>query len=79
MLMKILATSEIIDDYAPAPSADRSPVRRMTYPRWLRVLGGWIERSRQRHALADLDNRLLDDVGITRSAAAREIAKPFWR
>ncbi len=79
MLMKVLATSEITDDYAPAPSAPRYPVRRMPDPRWWRVLGEWIERSRQRHALAGLDNRLLDDVGITRSQAAREIAKPFWR
>ena len=47
--------------------------------RWLRVLGGWIERSRQRRALAGLDGRLLDDIGIARSAAAGEIAKPFWR
>ena len=71
MLMKTTATTELINDYTAAPAA---PLRR-----WLRVLGAWIERSRQRHALADLDNRLLDDVGITRSAAAREIAKPFWR
>ena len=79
MLIQMLATPDIIDDSAPAPSAHRSPVRPMTTPRWLRILGAWIERGRQRHALADLDNRLLDDVGITRSAAAREIAKPFWR
>ena len=79
MLMKILASPEIFDDYVRAPSAPRSPVHRMPYPRWLRVLGAWTERSRQRHALACLDRRLLDDVGISRSAAAREITKPFWR
>ena len=39
----------------------------------------WMERSRQRRALADLDDRLLEDVGISRSQVSREIAKPFWR
>ncbi len=79
MVMKPLSTFEVTDDHVPALSAPPSYVRRMTYQTWLRVIGAWIERSRQRHALADLDDRLLDDVGIARSAAAREIAKPFWR
>ena len=79
MVMKLLSTFEVTDDHVSALSAPRSYVRRMTYQTWLRVIDAWIERSRQRHALADLDDRLLDDVGITRSAAAREIAKPFWR
>ena len=38
----------------------------------------WAERCRQRTALADLDDRLLDDVGLSREEARREIAKPFW-
>ena len=71
MLMKTTATTELINDYTAAPSA---PLRR-----WLRVLGAWIERSRQRHALADLDDRLLKDAGISRFDAVHEIAKPFWR
>ncbi len=39
----------------------------------------WIERTRQRHALDDLDERLLRDIGVSRSAAQREIDKYFWR
>jgi uncharacterized protein YjiS (DUF1127 family) len=42
------------------------------------VIGAWIERHRQRRALAELDDRLLKDIGITRPEADREIAKPFW-
>jgi uncharacterized protein YjiS (DUF1127 family) len=79
MIMKLLPASEVIDAHVPALSAPQSYVRRMTYQRWLRVIGAWVERSRQRHALADLDAHLLDDIGVTRSEAAREIAKPFWR
>lgn len=42
----------------------------------------WIERSRQRLALLELattDDHLLRDIAVTREAARREAAKPFWR
>lgn len=39
----------------------------------------WIERSRQRRALASLGDDLLDDIGLTRAKAEKEAAKPFWR
>lgn len=39
----------------------------------------WEERHRTRKALAQLDNRLLDDIGITRADAQLETQRPFWR
>jgi len=42
----------------------------------------WNARSSQRRALAwlaDLDDYLLKDIGVTREQARREAAKPFWR
>jgi uncharacterized protein YjiS (DUF1127 family) len=36
-------------------------------------------RSRQREALSGLDNRLLDDIGVSRQQANVEAAKPFWK
>jgi len=36
-------------------------------------------RSRQRRALAELDERLLRDIGRTAEEARREAAKPAWR
>jgi uncharacterized protein YjiS (DUF1127 family) len=42
------------------------------------VLTCW-ERARQRRALAALDDHLLQDVGISRAEAIREIHRPFWR
>ncbi len=39
----------------------------------------WQERSRQRHALAQLSDRMLRDIGIGRADVAAECAKPFWR
>ena len=45
--------------------------------------GDWIcqaySRHRQRRALAQLDDRLLQDIGVTRQQALRESRKPFWR
>jgi uncharacterized protein YjiS (DUF1127 family) len=42
------------------------------------VVRTWFDRSRQRRALAELDDRLLRDIGLTRAQAEREAAKPFW-
>ena len=39
------------------------------------IVRRWLTRSRQMRALADLDDRLLDDVGLTRSDAEREMAR----
>lgn len=39
----------------------------------------WNQRAWQRQHLAELDVRLLKDVGITPAAAAREAKKPFWK
>jgi len=34
---------------------------------------------RQRQALAKLDDRLLNDAGLSRVEAEHEIRKPFWK
>jgi uncharacterized protein YjiS (DUF1127 family) len=36
------------------------------------------ELARSRHQLAQLDERLLRDIGIDRAAARFEATKPFW-
>jgi uncharacterized protein YjiS (DUF1127 family) len=49
---------------------------------WLHTLSFWMDRSRQRsqlRELADLDDDLLRDIGVTREEALREAEKPFWR
>ncbi len=47
--------------------------------RALRTLLIWQERDRQRHALAQLDARMLKDVGLSRAEVALELHKPFWQ
>jgi uncharacterized protein YjiS (DUF1127 family) len=49
---------------------------------WFHILQFWIDRSRQRRRLAELaevDNYLLKDIGVSQDEAWREAAKPFWR
>jgi len=46
-------------------------------------VGAWCrrccERYEQRRHLAELDERMLKDIGITPRQAEQESAKPFWR
>jgi uncharacterized protein YjiS (DUF1127 family) len=49
---------------------------------WLRTLELWIDRSRQRRQLgelAELNDYLLKDIGVSREEAMREAEKPFWQ
>jgi uncharacterized protein YjiS (DUF1127 family) len=39
----------------------------------------WQDRARSRHALQQLDDRMLRDIGVTRADVERQCAKPFWR
>jgi len=78
MLMKLLQVATVSDGSVSALPTIPSYVRLATNRSWIQVIGVWIDRSRQRRALANLDDRLLDDVGISRTEARREIAKPFW-
>ena len=59
------------------PVRARTPIHRVAAA-W-RVVSRWIERVRQRDALAALDDHQLRDIGITRAEVAREWEKPFWR
>jgi len=46
------------------------------------VIRRWIARSRQRQALSELAERndyLLKDIGVTQDEARREAAKWFWQ
>jgi uncharacterized protein YjiS (DUF1127 family) len=52
----------------------RSVVRRL-----LSRLAAWHRRHRQRLDLAELDDHLLADIGVTPQEARHEGAKPFWR
>lgn len=46
---------------------------------WLEAISGMFDRRRQRQALLELDDHLLDDIGLTREQATKEARKPFWK
>ncbi len=71
-------SSEAVSHIVEAMTAALPSLRHCTQ-KVLKVVGPWMDRSRQRRALASLDDRLLKDIGITRSQAEREIGKSFWR
>jgi uncharacterized protein YjiS (DUF1127 family) len=39
----------------------------------------WRENARTRHALAQLNDQMLSDIGLSRASADREASVPFWR
>ena len=43
------------------------------------TLREWRQRIRDRARLAELDERMLKDIGLTRADAEFLINKPFWR
>jgi uncharacterized protein YjiS (DUF1127 family) len=46
--------------------------------RGLDALRTWQQRSRERHDLLCLSERLLRDIGLSRAAIEREACKPLW-
>jgi uncharacterized protein YjiS (DUF1127 family) len=45
----------------------------------LRTVRLWSEQARTRKELAELPDRILQDVGLTRADVVTETDKPFWR
>ena len=62
-------------------------VRRGGARRWLKAslsrisatLHEWLRRRRDRAELATLDERMLRDIGVSRTEVLHELNKPFWR
>jgi len=58
----------------------RTPAVRVPSPfGWVQVLKRMRDRWQQRQALLDLEDRLLDDIGITLEQAEGEARTPFWK
>jgi uncharacterized protein YjiS (DUF1127 family) len=55
----------------------RQTTRRPVLIAWIHAIGTWLVRRRLRQDLSDLDDRLLDDVGIPREVV-RQLGKPPW-
>lgn len=63
-----------------APAAGAPTLRPgLLVQRVFAMLVDWNDRYRQRIHLAQMDDRMLRDMGLTRSEALGEHDKPFWR
>lgn len=63
---------------APAHASGIAAFGRKLARNVLVVVRAWHERNRTRHRLAELDDRTLHDIGLTRAEALAESRKPFW-
>ncbi|MEM7695317.1 MAG: DUF1127 domain-containing protein [Pseudomonadota bacterium] len=54
-----------------------APITGTTRPLWRRVLLWW-SLNQERHTLANLDKRMLADIGIDEATAVREAMRPMW-
>ncbi len=52
---------------------------RSKWRRLFRIVARAVERMDERRVLAALDDRMLNDIGVTRHEALAEAAKPIWR
>ncbi|MCA8883396.1 MAG: DUF1127 domain-containing protein [Rhodobacteraceae bacterium] len=62
----------------PRAIAASRPIGHLPRLHPLRLLRSMMSLRRQRRALAQLDDHLLHDIGITREEARTEAARPVW-
>ncbi|SCA57104.1 hypothetical protein MTBPR1_40127 [Candidatus Terasakiella magnetica] len=68
-----------INDYCSVGTAHKVETRLVMMPKQvLQTLKLWMQRQRKRSDLARLDDRILEDIGLSRTDIEREIKKPFW-
>jgi len=61
-----------------APSHSRALRTRSLFSRLFGLLDQSAALARQRRDLAALDDKMLRDIGVTRSQAMQEATRPFW-
>ena len=69
--------SPFVAIHSPVPAVSRRR-RPSVATRALSAVFGWMERARSRRQLAELDDRMLADIGVDRAAAHAEADRPFW-
>ena len=71
--------ARIIPGYALGSLFVRRVERSCGPSRLVNLLLDWQDRARQRHALAQMDDRMLADLGLSRADVAGETRKSFWQ
>ncbi|KZZ60954.1 hypothetical protein A3762_14870 [Oleiphilus sp. HI0125] len=52
---------------------------RLQNKRLLEIVSLYVQRAQQRRQLAQLDQRALSDIGLSRADVLNEANKPFWK
>jgi len=79
MTMEKNMTDTSLRDAARLGQSDRPASAFAPLLRLCRFVVSRYERWLQRQDLAELDDHILRDIGISPQEVARECAKPFWR
>ena len=73
-------TARTVPNAVPVSRFGRLPFPFVTLHRLrLRLLARWYDRHLQRLDLAEIDEHLLRDLGLTPEDVRRECAKSFWQ
>jgi uncharacterized protein YjiS (DUF1127 family) len=75
----IAGLTSLAEEGSSGQSDGRERIREPIWGTFWRWCARCSARSRQREALSGLDDRLLDDIGVSRQQANVEAAKPFWK
>ncbi|WP_236761727.1 DUF1127 domain-containing protein [Agrobacterium tumefaciens] len=79
VLLCSISATMIVSQY-PIMESDSEADPQPALPKFLTmVLEEWPAKRRQRLALKELTDEALIDIGVSRSQATNEAAKPFWR
>lgn len=70
-------TSERSGSYFVRPARGKAATSFVT--RLFDMFMAWLDRARQRRHLAELDDRMLRDIGLSRAEVDGEISQRFWR
>ena len=58
---------------------DQKANKPLSWNQIFNIVSTMYTRSKQRQALKNLDQRLLNDIGLSREQSAEEANKPFWK
>jgi uncharacterized protein YjiS (DUF1127 family) len=70
-------TSDKSGSYFVRPT--RTKTDRGLVTRFFDQVLAWLDHARQRRHLGELDDRLLRDIGLSRTEVEHETSRPFWQ